>query len=108
MKLVREAEYKRAGRALDDVVVAVASARASVFGRGPVPDDVEAALVVLGLREDGLPPELLERVRERRTSWLAKTAHEPVRGRAALDAIGREFLHQSVDDIRAGLPELLS
>ena len=108
VKLVREAEYKRAGRALDDVVVAVASARASVFGRGPVPDDVEAALVVLGLREDGLPPELLERVRERRTSWLAKTAHEPVRGRAALDAIGREFLHQSVDDIRAGLPELLS
>lgn len=108
LKLVREADFERAGHSLDDVVATIASARASVFGRGPVPDDVEAALLVLGLREDGLASGVLEKIRELRTRWLATAAHEPVRGRAALEAVGRSFLHQSVDEIRAGLPDLLS
>ena len=108
VKLVRAADYQRDGRALDDVVATVATARATVFGRGPVPDDVEAALVVLGLSEDGIPPATLERIGDLRTGWLAATAHETVRGRAALDDIGRELQFQSVDEIRAGLPDLMS
>jgi hypothetical protein len=107
-KLVRQAEFERDASALEDVVATIASARASVFGRGPVPDDVEAALVILGLRPDGVAPAVQSELNSRRSMWLSKVAHETVRGRAALDEIDRAFLHQSIDEIRAGIAEQLS
>ncbi|MDF1597823.1 MAG: hypothetical protein P1T08_17220 [Acidimicrobiia bacterium] len=107
IKLVRQAEYERDSGAIDSVVATVASARASVFGRGPVPDDVEAALIVLGLRVDGLPEVTRADLNRRRTMWLRKSAHETVPGRSVLDDIDRDFLHQTLDEIRAGIAEQL-
>lgn len=102
-KLVKQAEFERETNDIEAVVATIASARASVFGRGPVPDDVEAALIVLGLRENGIDPVTLADLERRRGIWLSKTHHEVVPGRSVLDEIDRSFLHQSVDDMRAGI-----
>ena len=108
VKLVRQSEFDRSTRVVDDVVATIASARASVFGRGPVPDDVEAALIILGLRDGGLDPGARHRLDEKRSVWMSKVPHEIVGGRAVLDDFDRDFLHQSLDDIRAGLAAQLS
>ncbi len=107
-KLVARAEFDRSASTTEDVVATIASARASVFGRGPVPADVEAALIVLGLRDEGLDQTTRDRLIELREGWFRTASHENVRGRAALDVIGREFLHQSLDGIRAGLADKLT
>ena len=108
VKLVRQAEFDRSSRVVDNVVATIASARASVFGRGPVPDDVEAALIILGLRDGGLDPETRRRLDEKRSGWMSKVPHEIVSGRAVLDDFDRDFLHQSLDSIRAGLAAQLT
>lgn len=107
LKLVKNADFERSSDALESVVATIASVRASVFGRGPIPEDVEAALLVLGLRTDGLEAETVERLDAHRSRWLSEVPHEVVKGRAALDDIDRGFLHQSLDEIRAGLSSLL-
>jgi hypothetical protein len=108
VKLVRQAEFDRSSRVVDDVVATIASARASVFGRGPVPDDVEAALIILGLRDSGLDQETRRRLDEKRFAWMSKVPHEIVSGRAVLDDFDRDFLNQSLDNIRAGLAAQLT
>ncbi|MDH5373042.1 MAG: hypothetical protein OEX97_08885 [Acidimicrobiia bacterium] len=108
IKLIKQATFDRESGLVEDVVATIASTRASVFGRGPVPDDVEAALIVLGLRADGLSPAAQEDLNRRRAGWIGRAAHEPVRGRSALEEIGREFLHQTVDEIRAGITDHLA
>ncbi len=105
VKLVAQAEFDRSSTALESVVATIASVRASVFGRGPVPDDVEAALIVLGLRTDGMPAETQERLAQQRSIWLSKVPHEVVRGRSVLDDIDRKFLHRPLDEIRRGIVE---
>jgi hypothetical protein len=108
LKLIKNAEFDRSSDAIESVVAMIASVRASVFGRGPVPEDVEAALLVLGLRTDGLEAEMIGRLDEQRARWLSKVPHEAVRGRSVLDDIDRAFLHQSLHDIRTGLLTRLS
>ena len=105
VKLVEQADFDRSSNALNSVVATIASVRASVFGRGPVPDDVEAALIVLGLRTEGMPAETQELLARRRSTWLGKVPHEVVPGRSVLDDIDREFLHRSLDEIRRGIVE---
>lgn len=103
LKLIKNAEFDRSSDALESLVAMIASVRASVFGRGPVPEDVEAALIVLGLRTDGLDAATIGRLDEQRARWLSKVPHEAVRGRSAIEDLDRAFLRRSLDEIRTGM-----
>lgn len=107
-KLVAGVEFDRTAANAAEVVATIASVRASTFGRGPVPADVEAALIVLGLRDEGLDQATRDKLAELREEWFRAASHETVRGRSVLDVFEREFLHQSLDEIRAGVAEQLS
>lgn len=106
MKLVRLAAFERGAHAdeVEKIVATVAGARAGRFGRAPVPDDVEVALTLLGLRPDGLPATVAELERHRRR-WIAVAAHEKVKGKAFLASIPEELLAATPQELRA-LPAL--
>lgn len=96
---------RRAWPDLDDeleaVLAALMVARASSFGRAPIPADLEAAKVMCGIGDD-LPAWLAER-RER---WVEAAAHEPSRGakgRTAVSEVDHELLRETPDRIRWAL-----
>ena len=62
MKLVREADLPERTDGLESVLAALMAARASLFGRAPVIEDLEVAKLLAGLGE-GLPPDLADRRR---------------------------------------------
>lgn len=82
---------------LEAVLVAIMAARASSFGRAPVPEDLEVARMLLGL--GGGRPDL----DERRERWLEATAHEKVKGTTALAEIDRDVLRLRPEQIRSSL-----
>lgn len=94
LRLVRRAQFDRSERASDTEAVAatVVAARASLFGRAPVPADVEVALILLGLRSEGLPAHTVEELAARRRSGLHHASHEIRKGSSFLAHIPAEQL----------------
>ena len=98
LKLVRAADLPERTDGLEFVLAALMGARASHFGRAPVPEDLEVAKILAGLG-NGLPPDLIER-RER---WVESTAHEPSPGRLAVSEIEPELLALKPGEIKSRL-----
>ena len=98
LKLVKAAELPERSDGLELVLAALMAARASHFGRAPVPEDLEVARILAGIGE-GLPAEFLER-RER---WIAATAHERSPGQAAVTDIEPDLLELKPDQIKRRL-----
>ena len=94
LKLVREAELVDRTAGLESVLAALMAARASLFGRAPVREDLEVAKLLAGYGE-GLAEELVER----RGRWVGATAHEPSPGRTAVSDIERDLLELKPDEI---------
>ena len=94
LKLVRSADLPDRTDGLESVLAALMAARASLFGRAPVPEDLEVAKILAGLAE-GLPAEFSEK-RER---WVESTAHEPSPGRTAVSEIERDLLMLKPDQL---------
>lgn len=93
LKLVGLVDFDRSdGPELDHVVAALAAARAASIGRGPTLKDIEAALTILGLRPEGLPGDVVEKLAERRREALHHAAHERDKGRWLLEQIPNELL----------------
>ncbi len=94
LRLVRQSQFERGPRPddLEAMVATIAGARAARHGRGPVAEDVEVALTVLGLRPDALPEEVAARLHAHRERWLDHAAHERVKGTAVLAALGDGIL----------------
>lgn len=67
-------------------IAAVASARASHFGRAPTMKDVETAMVILGYDDEGVPRPLVAGLAADRLHWVANLAHRPG---AAADLVAR-------------------
>ncbi len=105
LRLIRRAEYDRGSRPgrLESLLTSLAAARAAAAGRGPVPQDVETALSLVGLRPDGLGEEALQRLAARREEWLDAVAHEPTAGMAALADIPADLLADAPERARARL-----
>lgn len=100
MKLIRRADFTRARvTQLEALLAAYVGARASAFGRAPVPKDVEAGLIVLGLRPDGLPSPVVTELATQRERWLDATAHEHTRGSAFVASLTTEQLTAAPDDL---------
>ena len=87
MKLVREADLPERTEGLESVLAALMAARASLFGRAPVIEDLEVARILAGFGE-GLPEDLADR----RGRWVEATAHEPSKGRSAVADIDLDLL----------------
>jgi hypothetical protein len=112
LRLLSVAEFDRSQLGLhgEDVVLAIIGARAGAVGRAPTPEDVEVALVLMGLRTDGLDESTVEAIRRHRDSWLRAAAHETSRGTAALAAIPGDVLAETPIHLRTRLrqrPDLL-
>ena len=105
MRLLSGTNYDRGDRPcqLAALLAALVGARASSFGRGPTPQDVEAALTIGGLRAQDMDKGPLTHLASRREVWLDAVAHEATPGMAALEAIPREILTDLPMRIRARL-----
>jgi hypothetical protein len=94
LKLVRSAALPERTAGLEFVLAALMVARASSFGRAPVPEDLEVAKILTGFGT-GLPADFLER----RGRWVEATAHEPSPGRNAVSEVEPELLRLKPDQI---------
>jgi hypothetical protein len=94
LRIIREFDIPDRSEALEGVLAALMGARASRFGRAPIPEDLAAALAVSGYGE-GLPPE----VASRRERWVAATAHEASPGRMAVAEVDPDLLRETPDQI---------
>lgn len=95
LRLIRTAELEERSPELEAVLAALMAARASSYGRAPVPEDLAVARILCGLGE-GLPASLAER----RQRWVEATAHEKPRGRAALADVDVDVLRRTPDEVR--------
>ena len=100
LRIVRETEFDRSDGGLEPVVASVAAARASLNGRGPTPADVEVALILLGLRPEGIPGDVVAQLSSARAKWLSKAAHERVKGRSFLSQLSPGLLSADPERVR--------
>ena len=112
-RLLSATSYDRGDRPaiLADLLTALMGARASAAGRGPVPQDVEVALSLVGLRSQDMDADSLARLALVRNRWLYAIAHEPSPGMAALADIDPGLLADTPVRVRARLnaqPDLVS
>ena len=94
-RLVRRAELPDDDPRLEPLVVGLVLARASAFGRAPVPEDIDAALALCGYG-DAADSEWVER-RER---WLAAVPRDKRPGATAVGEVERHLLMARPEQIR--------
>ena len=87
LRLLSEADLPDSNPNLRGVLQGLMVARAAAFGRAPVPEDLELALVLCGYGFEA-PAEIVER-RER---WLAAVPAEARPGQTAVSEVDRELL----------------
>ncbi len=75
IKLVAEGDLPGRTPLLEKLMATLMGARASLYGRAPIMEDLETAKEILGLGE-GAAPEL----ESQRNRWLETAAHEKVPG----------------------------
>jgi hypothetical protein len=100
LRIVKATEFDRSGDGIEAVVASVAAARASHNGRGPTSSDVEVALILLGLRPEGIPDGVVEQLGSARAKWLNKAAHERVKGRSFLSQLSPGLLSADPERVR--------
>jgi len=100
VRLVKETEFDRSESGIDAVVASVAAARAALAGRGPAPADVEVALILLGLRPEGVPEEVVAQLGAARIKYLSKAAHERAKGQSFLSQLSPGLLHADPERVR--------
>ncbi|MDH3259519.1 MAG: hypothetical protein OEM81_07475 [Acidimicrobiia bacterium] len=100
LRIVRATEFDRSGAGIEAVVASVAAARAAHHGRGPTSSDVEVALILLGLRPEGIPEDVVAQLSLARVKWLSKAAHERVKGRSFLSQLSPGLLSADPERVR--------
>ncbi len=99
-RIIRQAGLSALERQGVPVLATLMAARASLFGRAPVPEDLEVARILMGY-EQGTSGS----VSQRRRRWLKKSRHEPVPGAGAAEEIGAERLARSPAALRAAIAD---
>ena len=95
-RIVRQAGLAEEEMRGEAVLVTLMAARASLFGRAPVPEDLDVARILMGY-EEGSSQQMVERGRR----WIKHSHHEAVPGAAAAEQIGLDLLAMSPDDLRS-------
>jgi hypothetical protein len=94
VKLVRRAVLPQ-DDGIEEVVTGLVMARAAALGRASVPNDIEAALTLLGYGWDA-PTE----VTEARRRWLGAVPHESRPGESAVGGVDKLLLVESPERIK--------
>lgn len=95
IRLINNSELPDADPRLRAVVTGLVLARAAALGRAPVPEDIEAALVLCGYGDEA-SSDLVER-RER---WLEAAPHDKRPGATAVSEVDRELIMNKPEQIR--------
>lgn len=98
LKIVNGAELPDDDPDLRKVLTGLVLTRAAAFGRAPVREDLDAALVLCGYFDE--PPE---RIVERRKRWLDASPHEQRPGATAVAEVDRDLLMAKPDAIRLAI-----
>ncbi len=85
---------------VDVAVAAVASARSSLFGRGPTSNDINLALVLLGYDSAGLSDEMASGLATKRVEWFAAAGHHPANLHDFVASLGADALRLTADQAR--------
>ena len=80
-------------------VAAVAGARASHFGRAPMSEDVDIALLLLGFAPEGLPAEVLETLSVERRRRLGGLGHDPSRVRSLVAGVSIDVIAATAEEV---------
>ena len=83
LRIISESEIPEDSTGLRKVLAALMGARAAHFGRAPTPDDLEVALLLVGLGR-----QRSESLDQRRHRWIDSVAHEKSPGRSAVADLG--------------------
>lgn len=86
-------------------VAALASARASHFGRAPVAEDVDVATILLCYDPSGIPAAVADRVSEVRSQWVGDLARRPHKAAHLVAAVALEVLVSAPDEVRAAVAD---
>ena len=98
LRILSEAELPDDDPRLKAVLGGLMVARAAASGRAPIPQDLEAALILCGYGFDASPE-----VVERRERWLAAVPHEVRPGETAVAGVDRALIAYRPDQIRWAL-----
>lgn len=98
LKLVNSADLPDDDPDLKKVLTGLVLARAAAWGRAPVREDLEVALVLCGYDDD--PPEHVVQSRKR---WLDASPHEQRPGATAVAEVDRQILMMTPGEARFAL-----
>ncbi|MDH3731602.1 MAG: hypothetical protein OES13_10865 [Acidimicrobiia bacterium] len=86
-------------------IAALASARASHFGRAPVGVDVAIAAIILCYDRSGIPAAVADRIAQERGAWVGDMARQPHNASKLVAAVPLEVLVSTVDEVRAAVAD---
>jgi len=86
---------------VEPALAAIVGARASRFGRAPMAEDVDVALLFLGLALEALPSEVAERLVANRKRMLTGAGHARHKVREMVSPIA--LLSQTPEQVRAAI-----
>lgn len=95
LHLVNKAELPDSDPRLRSVVAGLVLARAAALGRAPIPEDIEAALMLCGYGEDDAPDLV-----DRRERWLEAASHDKRPGATAVSEVDRDLIVNKPEQIR--------
>ncbi len=105
LKLIRSRELDLAPgehrHSVEVALSAVASARASRFGRAPIGEDIDLAELLLGYDTEELPDELVAGLRNDRIGWFANIAHDAAARRELVASVPMAVLESKPGAVRA-------
>ena len=96
-------EGERAGNT-KVALAAIASARAALFGRAPTAQDVDLAIVLLGLEPD-LPETVRADLGAKRVGWFAAVAHHPAKLYDFVSSLDPEVLQLTAAEAQARMTQ---
>lgn len=96
LKLIGNTSLPSDDEHLREVVIGLTLARAAVFGRAPVPEDIDVALALCGY---GF--EAPEQVIEQRDHWVEAAAHDRRPGATAVAEVDRDLLRETPARVHA-------
>lgn len=102
IKLIRNADLDQRAAKSESLLSAIMTARAAQFGRAPIPEDLEAAIILCGFDQGAHPSN-----EERGLRWQLATSHEKPKGKMALSEIDSALLMEKPASIRALLGDAL-
>lgn len=98
LRLVNSAQLPDDDPDLKGILAALTMARAGIWGRAPIREDLEVALALCGYGYDA-PPEVIAR----RDRWLAAAPHEIRPGQTAVGEVERDLISLKPDEVRRAL-----